>query len=131
MCTGLAAPSRIGPTVMPLPAAFLSRLKAMLAASRVGKISRLASSRIFALGKICRRWRASSAESPCISPSTCSSGWRSCSMRSAVRIFAAVGESAEPKDECDSSAMRGSMPKRFISSAASSVISTTCSGVGS
>jgi len=52
-------------------------------------------------------------------------------MRSAVRIFSAVGESAEPKDECDSSATRGSTPKRFISSAASSVISTTCAGVGS
>jgi hypothetical protein len=43
ICTGLAEPSSMGPMVMPSPAAVLSRLKAMLAASRVGKISRLAS----------------------------------------------------------------------------------------
>ncbi|MNN43257.1 hypothetical protein D3C81_1574830 [compost metagenome] len=42
MCTGLAAPSRIGPTVTPCPPVILSRLKAMLAASSVGMTSRLA-----------------------------------------------------------------------------------------
>ena len=36
MCTGRAAPSRIGPIVTPPPAAVFSRLKAMLAASSVG-----------------------------------------------------------------------------------------------
>src|SRR5258706_15073827 len=44
ICTGRAAPSRIGPMVMPSPAAVFSRLKAILAASKVGMIRRLASS---------------------------------------------------------------------------------------
>ena len=43
MCTGRAAPSRIGPTVTPPPLAVLSRLKEMFAASSVGMISRFAS----------------------------------------------------------------------------------------
>jgi hypothetical protein len=41
--TGARVPSRIGPMVTPSPAACLSRLKAMLAASSVGMMSRLAS----------------------------------------------------------------------------------------
>jgi hypothetical protein len=36
-----------------------------------------------------------------------------------------------PKLECDSSATFGTMPRRLISSAASSVVSAICSGVGS
>src|SRR5476651_266734 len=42
-CTGLAAPSSIGPIVMLLPAAVLSRLYEMFAASMFGSTSRFAS----------------------------------------------------------------------------------------
>ena len=43
MCTGLATPSRIGPSVTPPPEAAFSRLNEMFAASIDGMISRLAS----------------------------------------------------------------------------------------
>src|SRR5204862_2414201 len=43
MCTGLAAPSKTGPIAMPPPAACLSRLYEMFAASMFGSTSRLAS----------------------------------------------------------------------------------------
>ena len=49
------------------------------------------------------------------------------SSSSALRILSAVGVSAAPKFECDSSATLGAMPKRRISSAASTVISAICS----
>ena len=42
MCTGLVAPSRIGPTVTPLPAATFSTLNRMLAASSDGITKRFA-----------------------------------------------------------------------------------------
>ena len=50
---------------------------------------------------------------------------------SAARILTAEGASLVPKLECESSATRGTRPKRRISSAASCVISASCSGVGS
>ena len=43
MCAGFATPSSIGPSVTPEPAATLSRLNAMFAASTVGMMRRLAS----------------------------------------------------------------------------------------
>ena len=49
----------------------------------------------------------------------------------ASRIFSALGASREPKSESESSAAFGSMPKRRISSAASTVISAISSAVGS
>ncbi len=60
------------------------------------------------------RWRASSdsAASACISPSTSRSGARSRKRRSASRILCAEGVSAEPKSECEISAIFGSTPKR-------------------
>ena len=43
MWTGLAAPSRIGPTLIPCPATILRALKVAFAASRFGMIRRFAS----------------------------------------------------------------------------------------
>ena len=70
--------------------------------------------------------------SPCISPSTSSSGAsRADAACSASRILIAVGVSAAPKLECDSSATFGVRPKRRISSAASTVVSAITSALGS
>ena len=74
MCTGRAAPSRIGPMVTPPPAAVLSRLKEMLAASRVGMMSRFASPFSLVRGNTLSRISSESAASPCISPSISRSG---------------------------------------------------------
>ena len=46
-----------------------------------------------------------------------------------MRIFSAVGESADPKDECESKATRGVTPKRFISSAASTAAAQLLQGL--
>ncbi len=52
-------------------------------------------------------------------------------MSSSARcILRAEAICAEPKFDCDSSATFGVMPKRRISSAASSVISAICSASG-
>src|SRR5882762_7548211 len=51
--------------------------------------------------------------------------------RIAVHIFCAEGASLVPKLECDSRAALGTTPKRRITSAASAVISASCSAVGS
>ena len=131
MCTGRAAPSRIGPIVMPSPAAVFSRLKAILAASSVGMIRRFASSFRRERGKFASRSPASRAESPCISPSISSSGASARISSSAARIFCAEGASLVPKLECESRAALGTTPKRRITSAASAVISASCSAVGS
>src|SRR6185369_2829742 len=74
ICTGRAAPSRIGPMVTLSEEAILSRLKEMLAASSVGITSRLASPFILEFGNTLWRISSESAASPCISPSTSSSG---------------------------------------------------------
>ena len=103
----------------------------MLAASRVGITSRFASPRSRFLGKTRARISSESAASPCISPSTCSSGASSMMRASAARILRADGSSSEPKFEAESSATLGTMPKRRTSSAASSVISAMCSASGS
>ena len=131
MCAGRASPSRIGPTVMPWPEVALSTLKVMLAASSVGITSRLASRVSAAPGK---SWSSSSrdkAASPCISPSTSNAGWSERINSSARRILRALAVSSLPKLECDSRATCGLMPKRRISSAASTAISASCSGLGS
>src|SRR5260221_3055685 len=130
MCTGLAAPSRIGPTVMPAPPTTFSRLNEMLAASSVGMMRRLASPLRREFGKALERTSSESAASPCISPSTSSAGIFSRIIASAVRILRAEGASLVPKLEWETSATFGARPKRRISSAASIVISTICSGVG-
>jgi hypothetical protein len=49
---------------------------------------------------------------------------------SAWRIFTAEGWPLEPKLECDSSAALGATPKRFMSSAVSTVISASCAASG-
>src|SRR6185503_1564903 len=131
MCTGRAAPSRIGPMVMPAPPTTFRRLKEMLAASIPGIISRLASPFSRELGKLALRTSSDSAESACISPSTSRSGNWARMIDSASRIFNAEGASLEPKLECETSATFGVRPNRRTSSAASVVISTICSGVGS
>jgi hypothetical protein len=51
--------------------------------------------------------------------------------RQRARIFTADGWSLVPKLLCDSSAALGWTPKRSISSAAITVISASCSAVGS
>ena len=92
----------------------LGSWSAVLAASRLGKISTLASPWIREAA--ITRWRAASdsAVSACISPSTSSSGARSPIRRRALRILRAEGVSAEPKSECEISAIFGSMPKRRL-----------------
>src|SRR6185437_8242837 len=131
MCTGFAAPRRMGPTVMPQPPTVFSRLKEMFAASSVGMTRRFASPFRRDCGKAAWRTSSESAASPCISPSTSRSGMRSRMRASAWRIFAAEGASLVPKLECETSATLGVRPKRRISSLASAVISRSCSGVGS
>src|SRR5260221_4762327 len=55
MCTGLAAPSRIGPTGIPAPPTTLRRLNQMFTASSVGMMRRLASTLSRALRNALRR----------------------------------------------------------------------------
>ena len=103
----------------------------MLAASMLGITSRLASPLRVPSGISLWRASASSAMSPCISPSHSSQGACSRSSASVRRIFCALGVSWVPKLLCDSNAAFGVMPKRSISSAAIAVISASCSGLGS
>ena len=119
--------------VMPSPAAVLSRLKAMLAASTFGMTSRLASP-LSATGWNRRAWRALGFEAPRRRASRRrlrARGACSAMSASASRIFTrrrlVVGAES---CECDSSATLGAMPKRRTSSAASSVISASCSALG-
>ena len=84
----------------------------MLPASRLGKISTLASPLRREAGSPAARAASDSAVSACISPSTSRSGARSRDQASASRILRAEGVSAEPKSECEISAIFGSMPKR-------------------
>ena len=70
------------------------------------------------------------AVSPCISPSTSSSGARWRTSSSAARIFCADSLLEEPKFECDSRAARGTRPKRFISSAAMMVMAASSLAFG-
>src|SRR6185437_4269863 len=131
MCTGFAAPSRIGPTVMPYPPTVFRRLNAMFAASRVGITSRFASPFRRELGNAARRTSSESAASACISPSISSAGMRSWMRARASRIFTAEGALLDPKLEWETSATFAVRPKRRISSTAREVISRSCSGVGS
>src|SRR5258706_7096815 len=131
MCTGRAAPRRIGPTVMPAPPTTLSKLNEMLAASSVGMMRRLASPFSRVLGNALARTSSESAASPCISPSTSSSGMRARISSSAARIFTAEGASLVPKLECETRATFGARPKPRTSSAASIGISRSCSSDGS
>ena len=124
MCAGRVMPSNIGPTCKPSPNT-LARLKALLAASSVGMTSRFAEPCRRECGKMRLRMVSLIAASACISPSTSRSGARSCSMRTASRIFRADGVSALPKLEWLISATFGLMPSRETSSAASRVISTS------
>jgi hypothetical protein len=78
-----------------------------------------------------RRSTSEMAESPCISPSTSSSGAIERMIESARRILLALPESREPKFECDTSAALGVMPKRRISWAAMMVVSAISSALGS
>src|SRR5574340_831283 len=87
ICTGLAEPRSIGPTVTPSPPLTLSRLNAMLAASRLGMMSRLASPLSSDSGNVLWRMVSDSAASPCISPSTSSSGASAAISSRARRIF--------------------------------------------
>ncbi len=73
----------------------------------------------------------SSAQSPCISPSTSRSGAISFRISKTLRIFSDEGVCALPKFECDNNATFGTMPRERSSVAASLVISANCSAVGS
>jgi hypothetical protein len=119
------------PTVMPPPAVTLRALYVMFAASMFGMTRRFASSVSSDSGNSWSRRFFDSAESARISPSTARPGARSLIISSASRILTADGASELPKLECDSSAMLGFTPKRWTSSAASSVISAISSADGS
>ena len=69
--------------------------------------------------------------SPCISPSTFNLGTRLSSSSRTLRIFSAPGVWWLPKFECDSNAIRGSIPNSFNRYDACSVASAICSAVGS
>ena len=130
-CAGSAVPSSIGPTCRPSAAVF-SRLKAMLAASSDGQITRLAASFSRELRKHVladlgieggiavhlavdlERGRALVQD---LAPPRA--------------ILRAEGWSELPNSECDSSATLGWMPKRSTASAASRVISASVSASGS
>ncbi len=96
MCTGRAAPSRIGPMVTPFPAVALSTLKRMFAASRLGITSMFAEPLRVVCGRNDVRISSDSAVSPWSSPSHSTSG--ACAVKSeyAARIFRAEGRSLEP-----------------------------------
>src|SRR4029077_8854617 len=84
----------------------------MFAASRFGQTNRFAEPCSVLSGRMVLRRPSSKALSPCISPSTSSSGALSRSCASACRIFSADGASELPKLECDSSASLSSTPHR-------------------
>ena len=75
-CAGLATPSRTGPIVTPWLDTTRKQLMVMFAASRFGMISRFASPLSLVFGNTRSRTTRDSAASPCISPSTSSSGAR-------------------------------------------------------
>ena len=106
------------------------RLKEMLAASRLGITSRLASPLRRESGCSLSRISTDNAASPCISPSTLRLGQVACRISHARRILRADAELELPKFECDSSATFGSIPKRRSSSAAMRAISATSSALG-
>lgn len=126
-----AAPIRIGPTVTPLPPVIFSTLNRMLAASRFGQISRLASPFSEVSGRALCRTVSDSAASPCISPSHSMSGAILANRSRATRILRAEARSEEPKLECDRKATLGGRPKRRTSSAAMTAISASVSALGS
>ena len=103
----------------------------MLAASMLGSTSRFASPCSVLSGIWALRCDGSSAVSPCISPSTSSQGACARTSARASRIFSAEGWLLEPKLEWLSNAALGTRPKRFISSAAITVISANWAAVGS
>ncbi len=93
MWAGFAGPIRIGPTGSASASTF-ANWKAMLAASRFGKIRMLASPFSREVGSTRSRSVSDSAVSACISPSTSSSGARSAMSASAARILCAEAVSA-------------------------------------
>ena len=97
----------------------------------LGNTNKLASPVNVLLGMMNARVSASSAMSPCISPSTSNHGAFVLSNSNVRRIFKALGRFDDPKFECDNKAALGLIPKRIISSAAKVVISASCSAVGS
>src|SRR6266702_1388614 len=88
--TGRSMPTTMGPIACASPRRS-SSLYAMLAASRLGKISTLAALRSLAKGYVLVRMRSTTAVSACISPSTCSAGSRSCSRATARCTLSAAG----------------------------------------
>ena len=85
----------------------------MFAASMPGKTRRLALPLSVLCGIRCARSLASSATSPCISPSTSSQGAISRSRPKVVRIFNALGRSLLPKFEWLSRAALGLTPQKI------------------
>src|SRR5262249_5637381 len=108
-----------------------NRVKAILAASKVGITKRLAEPESGLLDTLRERRDSLKAASACISPSISKSGLPARSRANALRILAAQGEGDVPKLEWDSSAALGASPKRRTLLAASRVISAICSAVGS
>ena len=117
--------------VTPLPMVILSTLNRMLAASRLGQTSRLASPCSVLSATARSRSVADRALSPCISPSHMMPGCRSRNRSRARRTFSADGRCEEPKLECDTKASRGGRPKLLTSSAAILAIAVSSSALGS
>ena len=109
ICNGCSKPQQIGPTVTPSPIAF-TRLKAMFAESRFGKITKFATPESVESGIArnefappARRRHAFRRRFPIPDP-------RPGSTPSAWRILRADGELEPPKLECESSATFGVIP---------------------
>src|SRR3984893_14882821 len=127
---GLAAPIRIGPTGR-VSAMTIVIVYAILGASRLGIMRTFASPFRREDGNTRSRIACDKAVLACISPSAPRSGTRWRRISSASRILRAEGVSSEPKSECDTRAIFGSIPNRRTWAAHSSVISAISGAVGS
>ena len=130
-CAGAAVPSNMGPMVTPLPTVIFSTLNRMLAESRLGQTSRLASPVSVLSDTAWLRSATDSALSACISPSDSMSGAISRNSSRARRIFSAAGRLDDPKLECDTKATLGGMPKLRTSIAAIWAMAASNSASGS
>ena len=130
MCTGCAAPSSTGPMAM-LPPGGLEQVVGDVGRVDVGQHQQVGIANQVAVGHERRAGLAVQRHVAVhlaihFQPGACTR-----SSSSVWRILTALGWLLEPKLECDSSAALGLIPKRIISSAAITVISASCSAVGS
>src|SRR6185369_8367719 len=127
---GRLIPWRIGPTARANANRWAS-LYAMLPASSEGKTSTFALPPTALSGAFRADTSATSAASPCNSPSTASSGDLSRIRASALRTRSTLGPTPLPRVPNESNATRGSSPTiRRRSRAAARAMSASCSAVG-